>query len=221
MLGFRNFRDSNLALLGKQGWRFLTKPESLVSKVFKARYFPSGNFLSAKLRNYPSFVWRSVLEAKQVVQASVRWIVGNGKDIDIPGQPWLEDNLNPYVTSTSEALNNTKVLSLLTLDHSSLDLEILSDLFNARDQDCINRIPVRDNSEDDKVYWSKEASSIYSVKSAYRLLQAQKGLWSTANHSSLWKKGMVLKSSLKSVEFTTASCIRLSTHFCYASAKTR
>lgn len=35
-MGFRNFKDFNLALLGKQGWRFLTKPSSLVTRVYKA-----------------------------------------------------------------------------------------------------------------------------------------------------------------------------------------
>ena len=59
-LGFRDFRDFNLAMLGKQGWRFLTNPDSLVSKVYKARYFPGGNFLDAILGNNPIFIWRSI-----------------------------------------------------------------------------------------------------------------------------------------------------------------
>lgn len=32
-LGFRHSHDFNMALLGKQGWRLLTHPESLVAKV--------------------------------------------------------------------------------------------------------------------------------------------------------------------------------------------
>lgn len=48
-LGFRHLHDINLTLLGKQGWRLLTQTESLVAKVYKARYYPQGNFLSAKL----------------------------------------------------------------------------------------------------------------------------------------------------------------------------
>lgn len=35
-LGFRNFRDFNLAMSGKQGWRFLSNPNSLVTKLYKA-----------------------------------------------------------------------------------------------------------------------------------------------------------------------------------------
>lgn len=44
-MGFQDFRDFNIAMLGKQGWRFLTNPGSLVSRIFKARYFPRCNFL--------------------------------------------------------------------------------------------------------------------------------------------------------------------------------
>lgn len=55
-LGFRNFRDFNLSLLGKQGWRLLTKPDNLSTKLYKARYFPEGNFIDSKLGNNPSFV---------------------------------------------------------------------------------------------------------------------------------------------------------------------
>ena len=54
-IGFRSQCDFNLALLGKQGWHLLIRPHSLASKVFKARYFPSGCFLDATIGNNPSF----------------------------------------------------------------------------------------------------------------------------------------------------------------------
>ena len=42
-LGFCDLRLFNLALLGKQGWNLLTKPRTLVARVFKEKYFPSGD----------------------------------------------------------------------------------------------------------------------------------------------------------------------------------
>lgn len=55
-LGFRNLRDFNLAMLRKQGWRLLTQPLSLTSRIFKARYYPQGDYLSANLGANPSFI---------------------------------------------------------------------------------------------------------------------------------------------------------------------
>lgn len=39
-MGFRNFKAFNLAMVAKQGWSFLSNPESLVARIFKSRYFP-------------------------------------------------------------------------------------------------------------------------------------------------------------------------------------
>ncbi|CAH9068798.1 unnamed protein product [Cuscuta europaea] len=48
-MGFRRPRDFNLAMLSKQAWRIFTNPDSLVSRVYKARYFPTGIFLKQNL----------------------------------------------------------------------------------------------------------------------------------------------------------------------------
>jgi hypothetical protein len=46
-MGFRDFSMFNQAMLGKQGWRLLTRLDSLCAKVLKGKYFPFGDFLSA------------------------------------------------------------------------------------------------------------------------------------------------------------------------------
>jgi len=46
-MGFKDLSAFNLAMLGKQGWKFLSEPDSLVSCIFKARYFPFGNYITA------------------------------------------------------------------------------------------------------------------------------------------------------------------------------
>ena len=48
-LGFCDLRLFNISLLGKQGWNLLTKSHTLVARVFKEKYFPSGDYLSSIL----------------------------------------------------------------------------------------------------------------------------------------------------------------------------
>ena len=100
-LGFQNFRLFNLAMLGKQGWRFITNPGSLTSRLFKAKYFADSDFLSSKLGHNPSFIWQSICEAKQLLRDGLRWRIGNSDNIHISGQPWLLDSDNPYITTVS------------------------------------------------------------------------------------------------------------------------
>ncbi|CAN0857898.1 LINE-1 retrotransposable element ORF2 protein [Linum grandiflorum] len=59
-IGFRDLLGFNVAMLGKQGWKLLTCPNTLVSHVYKAKYYPKGDFLSATEGSNPSFIWRSV-----------------------------------------------------------------------------------------------------------------------------------------------------------------
>lgn len=133
-MGFRDFRDFNLAMLGKQGWRFLTNPGSLVTSIFKARYFPDSNFLDAQLDNNPSYVWRSIWEAKDLLKSGVRWMVGTGNNISIVNQPWVQDDYNLYITSDSPAFEGNTIASLMNINDRSSDEGVIRDLFNERDQ---------------------------------------------------------------------------------------
>ena len=46
-MGFKDLKEFNLALLVKQGWRILENPNSLVYRVYKAKYFAKESFLNA------------------------------------------------------------------------------------------------------------------------------------------------------------------------------
>lgn len=48
-MGIRDFRDFNLAMLGKQDWRFISNSKSLVTKLYKAMYFANTDFLNYDL----------------------------------------------------------------------------------------------------------------------------------------------------------------------------
>lgn len=110
-LGFRCLRDFNIPLLGKQCWRLITNKESLVAQVYKAKYYADIDFMNAKLGSSPSFIWRSICEARKVIYAGSSWRIGNGVDIQVLNQPWLNDKDNPYVSTISPSLLNQNVAS--------------------------------------------------------------------------------------------------------------
>ncbi|XP_019172459.1 PREDICTED: uncharacterized protein LOC109167843 [Ipomoea nil] len=96
-LGFKELRAFNLAMLGKPAWRFLTKPESLVACVYKAKYYPKDSFFDACLGNNPSFYWHSIMAAQGLICSGVRRGIENGGATFIWGHPWIQDEQESLV----------------------------------------------------------------------------------------------------------------------------
>ena len=72
-MGFRDLQAFNLALLAKHGWRMHEEPSSLMAWLYKAKYFPNCDVLSANLG--------SIHKSFEVLKQGTRWQVGNGKMI--------------------------------------------------------------------------------------------------------------------------------------------
>lgn len=81
-LGFKRFTCFNQALLAKQVWRILTNPQSLLTQVFKSRYFRSIDVMQAQLGSNPSFVWRSICWGRELLKLGIKWRVAKGTHID-------------------------------------------------------------------------------------------------------------------------------------------
>ena len=88
-MGFRGIQVFNLAMLAKQAWRLLHHMHSLFYRVYKARFFLECSFMEAELGHNPSYVWQSLLAAREVIQEGFRWRVGNGVNIMVESDKWL------------------------------------------------------------------------------------------------------------------------------------
>ena len=88
-MGFRHIHAFNLAMLVKQVWRLIHETHSLFYRVYKARYFPSCFFMEAELGTNPSFVWRSLLQAREMIREGLVWQIGNRQHISINTHKWL------------------------------------------------------------------------------------------------------------------------------------
>lgn len=93
-MGFKDLFMFNKVLLAKQVWRILTRPNCLLAKVLKARYFPYSYILSAKIGSYLSFTWRSICNARELIGEGIVWRVGNGDRINIWNDHWLPGKEN-------------------------------------------------------------------------------------------------------------------------------
>ncbi|XP_030502854.2 uncharacterized protein LOC115718027 [Cannabis sativa] len=187
-LGFRSLYDFNLAMLAKQGWRLLCKPDFLAGKIYKARYYPHSDFLTAELGNNPSFVWRSIWSSQDLLRSGIQRTIGSGTNVNILQHPWLPNLKNPYVSVHHPGLVNKYVDSLFITDSRVWDTDVVRDMFCASDAAAILGIPLSLNATCDSWSWMYENTEEFSVKSAYGLLQRQKQTQLTKTEHSFWDK---------------------------------
>ena len=91
-LEFKKLHEFNLALLSKHGWKFLSDPMSLVSQIYRARYFLHSSFLNSKLGANPSYTRRSIHATKDLTRKHSRFRVGDSTNILVTKDPWLPMN---------------------------------------------------------------------------------------------------------------------------------
>ena len=88
-LGFKDLMDFNTAMLGKQLWRLIEKPNTLFSRVFKGRYYRNASPLEP-IRSYsPSYGWRSITSARSLVCKGLIKRVETGSSISVWNDPWI------------------------------------------------------------------------------------------------------------------------------------
>ena len=113
--------------------------------------------------------------------------------VSILNDAWLNDPDHPFVVSNHPALVDQCVTALMKPGEKAWDTEVISDLFVERDQHLIFGIPLSYSQEEDTRYWSKDDKGMYTVKSAYRLVQEMKGAWVSNANSGFWSRLWNLK----------------------------
>lgn len=98
-MGFKDLKAFNLALLAKQGWQLSQNLSSLTHKVFKAKYFAGYSFMEAQVGKKPSYVWRSIMAARETVERGSRWCIGDGRTVEIWRDRWIPISDNFKVIS--------------------------------------------------------------------------------------------------------------------------
>lgn len=131
--GFHSLAEFNTAMLAKQAWRVVNNPNSLVARLFKARYFPDSSFCMATAHNSPSYSWRSIFSTCDLLLHGSYWQVGDGLLINVVTDAWIPRVLdfkpNAGTISPSGVWNEGLVRAIFTPNeaHAILAIPLSSD----------------------------------------------------------------------------------------------
>ena len=170
-LGFKEIEKFNDSLLAKQVWRMINNPNSLCHRVFKTRFFPNCSILDAKDSSIGSYVWKSILSARDVIRKGMVWRIRNGYIARIKEDNWLRVKSNRSVTSPLTSLQpESKVISLINQDLGIWKSEMIEKFFLPHEAFIILGIPLSNRVPHDRPSWGLIANGLFTTKSAYKLL---------------------------------------------------
>lgn len=123
-MGFRDIESFNLALLGKQAWQIFENPNSLLTRVLKRKYLVESNILTATDKKKSSYVWKSILQDRDLLRIGLRFNVGDGKMNSAWIDPWLHTT-PPCPPRPQNNVEHCFVSSLIKSDLSGWDEEAI------------------------------------------------------------------------------------------------
>ncbi|XP_074291949.1 uncharacterized protein LOC141618767 [Silene latifolia] len=186
-MGFRDFTLFNLSLLGKQAWRLVMEPGSLWAQILRAKYFPTGDFMTAGLGGNPSYTWRGILEARKVLDRGLRRRIGDGLSTRVWSDAWIPKAQSGRVLSPcGPGIENMLVADLMK-DHGWRH-DQLESLFLPFERSRIANIRLSLTRPCDTWFWQLEKDGVYSVKSAYRELAVESFSWGSDRLSHTYAK---------------------------------
>lgn len=152
-------------MLAKQAWEMMHHMHSLFYWVYKARYFPRCSFFEAELGYKPSYVWRSLLSARNVILEGSRWRVRNGTKISVSSSKWLSHR---PIFNGEERLS-CMVSNFIDTNTWQWDRAKVYEIFAPRTRKEILATPLRRSRMRDALIWKENGRHEFTVKSAYQV----------------------------------------------------
>ena len=82
-VGFWDFHLFNQALLARQAWRLISRPDNLCAQVLQARYYPAGKLEDTVFMGNASSSWQAISHGLELLKKGSIWQVSNGRSIRV------------------------------------------------------------------------------------------------------------------------------------------
>lgn len=168
-LGIKSAEKQNLALLAKLGWKVNVQDDSLWANILRDKYL-NNHDISSWPRNRPaSHIWRGIVDSHSDLQKGLKWVIGDGKRVDIWKDWWSGDTplalLYPGVHTTL----NSKVEELI--DNGRWNLDWIAQIVDQGVIDSILGIKLPPFTQvPDHPSWVGSPSGNFSVAATYKLI---------------------------------------------------
>ncbi|XP_075659272.1 uncharacterized protein LOC142629188 [Castanea sativa] len=124
------------------------------------------------LGSQPSFAWRSIWAAQDVVKRGLRWQVGDGQKSLVWKDKWLQKpSTYRVVTPENTSRQVVRVCDLIDGSRKEWKKDLISQCFLPQDVEAILSIPLSAQGGIDRMIWSETKNGKFTVRSAYKLAQ--------------------------------------------------
>ncbi|KAL0403748.1 UNVERIFIED_CONTAM: hypothetical protein Sradi_2015600 [Sesamum radiatum] len=174
----------NKAMLAKQGWRLVTRPNALLSQLLRAKYFPGSTFLDAQMGPRPSLTWRSLIGARDLLIRGCRCKIRLGREVHIWGDRWVRRPSEFRVSLAPEILfPDARVAELIDRNRGGWREELVRQVVDEETTQIIFTIALPHVDRPDELIWHYDSKGQFSVHSAYQLelKSNQQHILSTSN----------------------------------------
>ncbi|XP_058784493.1 uncharacterized protein LOC131659300 [Vicia villosa] len=160
-----------MAMVEKQGWFLMNNTQALVSRFFKARYFPKTTFLDANLGYNPSFVWRSIWKAREVLTFGCRWSIGDGSQIKVMNEPCIQGKAEDCMhLPQQQGIYNLVVKDLMLPNVKQWNMGVIRNLFDCVGAEEIISVPLVEDVTEDRLVWKEEKDGEYLMSMSMSML---------------------------------------------------
>lgn len=188
-LGFRDLSIFNQVMLAKQVWRLVHFPNSLAGKVLKHCYFLDTYVMQASESFASSFLWKSLLWGKSLLDAGSRWPIGSGDSMLIYHHWWLPCPTS-FKVQSPPLLGNLAKVNSLKLPSGCWNASLIWEVLWPSEAKAILDLPCVNSYIPDSLLWHFDKFGTYSVRSGYHfgcVLESESSTSGLSLDNSWWK----------------------------------